>query len=563
MWLGQRFLRRKTMKSDNKRSISKTGKTAVKKVVKAKAKVVVPKAAVKKPVTPVAKVKVVVVKTKPVAEAKAAPIKIAKVVEKTWAAKIQSAAKKFTQAVEKVQEVKQEVKKALAPKSKELAKKLEPLVEKAKTMAVKAQPTVEKIKKQAVKAELAVEKEVKILAATAAPTVKKARAAVGKKILNIPAILLEDDAAPSPNVSGPGQRYSLGPTPPSGHFSSTDSAALPEAYGTKKLMLIARDPHWLYAHWDLTSAQLKEYNAQSKHGHLVLRLFNNKMGENLLSETHVHPESRHWFVHVGHGGSQFVAELGIYGRNDRWIQISVSAAAVTPPDSLSDDTTSSFATIPVDMPFETLLELVKTAIRENVPLAEAVLQLRATGFKNLPMQQDLVAEKWTPQQQAALAKIVTMDSVRRIWIGSLEITEVLQRQLVNDLSSVANAQFSAPSSPGAAFSSLSSPFGGSVEKNKSFWFNVNAELIIYGATEPDAKVTIGGRKIRLRSDGTFSYRFILPDGDYNLPAEAVSADGEDSRCADLSFKRGTDYRGDVGAHPQDAALKAPHADNVD
>src|SRR5688572_31722682 len=32
-----------------------------------------------------------------------------------------------------------------------------------------------------------------------------------------------------------------------------------------------------------------------------------------------------------------------------------------------------------------------------------------------------------------------------------------------------------------------------------------------------ATVTIGGRPIRLRPDGSFSYRFSLPDGEYELP----------------------------------------------
>jgi len=84
---------------------------------------------------------------------------------------------------------------------------------------------------------------------------------------------------------------------------------------------------------------------------------------------------------------------------------------------------------------------------------------------------------------------------------------------------------------------------------------VNAELIIYGATEPDAQVTIGGRVIKLRPDGTFSFRFALPDGEYELPAVAVSADKTDGRAAELKFSRSTEYRGDVGAHPQDPSLQ--------
>jgi hypothetical protein len=141
-----------------------------------------------------------------------------------------------------------------------------------------------------------------------------------------------------------------------------------------------------------------------------------------------------------------------------------------------------------------------------------------------------------------------MDLVRRVWIGSLEITELVGRKLVEDISSMAVA-------------SLSSPFG-DVEGRKEFWFTVNAELIVYGATEPTAKVAIGGRDVRLKPDGSFSLRFALPDGHYALPVTAVSADQTDSRAAELRFDRQTEYRGDVGAHQQDPTRKPPRAENV-
>lgn len=226
---------------------------------------------------------------------------------------------------------------------------------------------------------------------------------------------------------------------------------------------------------------------------------------------------------------------------------------------MSEDTSVRFATIPVDVPFEELIRIVKTAVRENVPLAEALMQLRAEGFVGLPEPEEFSAAQWTPEQERAIASLVTMDSVRRVWIGSLEITELIRRQLAREVSSLGVSEFSLPSS--VSISSLSSPFGGG-EKRKGFWFNVNAELIIYGATEPDAKVEIGGRKIPLRPDGTFSFRFILPDGNYDLPAQATSADGDDTRSAHLKFSRKTNYSGEVGAHPQDPRMKTPEAANV-
>lgn len=388
------------------------------------------------------------------------------------------------------------------------------------------------------------------------------KAAPTKAAVKLPAILFEDDAIPTPGISGPGQRYFLGADEP-----ATSLGELPEAYGTGRLFLAARDPHWLYAAWDLTRDQQRAYNSQSKDKHLVVRVFVNRIGGKAFSETHVHPESRHWFIHSGKAGTRFFAELGYYDKSGKWVSISQSKATLTPPDSLSDDTSVRFTEIPVEVPFQDLINTVKEELKGNLPLVEAIQQLQEAGHLALPPIKSIAKGVWTAAQEKALAAVVSMDSVRRIWIGSLEITELIRRKLSNELASAAAAQFSKQTSkPGAGsvggLGSVSSPFGGG-EQNKSFWFNVNAELIIYGATEPSAEVTIGGKVIKLRPDGTFSYRFALPDGNYDLPAVAVSADRSEARHAELKFSRSTAYFGDVGTHPQDPSLQPPTPDAVE
>lgn len=377
----------------------------------------------------------------------------------------------------------------------------------------------------------------------------------------IPAILLEGDESSPSRQSGPGSRYDLGPTSEA-VGATADLAELPEAYGTQRLLLTARDPHWLYAHWDLTRDQLKLYNSRSVDRHLVLRVYKNEISGEPHREIHVHPESRNWFAHVGLAGTRFVAELGYYRPNDQWVRVSISGTTMTPPDTMSDDLSVWFETLPTDMPIEDLVKLVKTALKDNVPLMEAIQQLRASGMTGLPDSRSAEVTHWTPDQERALSQIVSMDSVRRVWMGSLEITELIRRQFLQELSSQAAAHLGETGSWSGAASSFSSPFGGGMERKKGFWFNVNAELIIYGATEADATVTIGGRKIQLRPDGSFSYRFSLPDGQYALPAVATSVDGTDSRSADLKFSRNTQYQGDVKAHPQDPALRIPSPANV-
>jgi len=231
-------------------------------------------------------------------------------------------------------------------------------------------------------------------------------------------------------------------------------------------------------------------------------------------------------------------------------------------------------------------------VQESAPLAQAVEQLRGDGHQELPRIEAAAGEfrshaasengasrgetraapatprwtpsEWTPAQERALAEVISMDDVRRVWMGSLEITELIRRQYVNELASMAAAESVAPApgaAPAEAIGGMSSPTAKPGVREKGFWFNVNAELIVYGATEPNATVSIGGRKIRLRPDGSFSYRFALPDGNYEMPVVAVSADQTDGRAAELTFSRSTEYRGDVGVHPQDPSLQRMTAEN--
>jgi hypothetical protein len=66
-------------------------------------------------------------------------------------------------------------------------------------------------------------------------------------------------------------------------------------------------------------------------------------------------------------------------------------------------------------------------------------------------------------------------------------------------------------------------------KERSFWMKVDCELIVYGATEPDAKVTVQGQPINLRPDGTFTLRYYLPDSRQVIPVKATSADKLEER----------------------------------
>ena len=232
---------------------------------------------------------------------------------------------------------------------------------------------------------------------TSAPTrnpILPTRSQAGPRI---PPILLEGDEPAAPPMTGPGQKFALGPPTPAGQFGP-EEAALPAAYGTGRLLLAARDPHWLYAHWDLTPAQQQHYNALSADHHLVVRVFSGAPGTK--REIHLQPESRHWFIHTDRADTRYVAELGYYRPGSRWKTIATSTPAVTPPDSVSDDQTVRFATIPAQVRLRQLAALAKQGVPADLPPPEAA-------------------------RERALAELVGLHLVRQDWGNSAEITELV------------------------------------------------------------------------------------------------------------------------------------------
>jgi hypothetical protein len=359
-------------------------------------------------------------------------------------------------------------------------------------------------------------------------------------------------------------------------------------------MMIARDSHWLYAYWDFSHEQQYRYNALSADQHLILRVYRDKIGHKPADELHVHPESRHWFVHVERAGTKYLGELGYYGAKGDWVALAVSGIVATPPDTASSDLSVEFATMVPETPKQT----APTSVAEkpaDVPASGGISSERrilesehfqprlgiSAGWENLEGRRSLaptvegistpvqpqppmeLAPVWTSEQERALAEVLVTEEVWVEAIDSAEVSRMVRRQTEREIevSSMAAAQFGVGgplnaelgiSSPlGGEFEALSSPAGG--EQPRGFWFKINAEIIIYGATEPDATVTIGGRPIKLRPDGTFSYRYALPDGQYTMPVAAISTHN-DVRRAGLEFRRSTEYRGEVGKHPQDETL---------
>lgn len=80
---------------------------------------------------------------------------------------------------------------------------------------------------------------------------------------------------------------------------------------------------------------------------------------------------------------------------------------------------------------------------------------------------------------------------------------------------------------------------------------VDAALIVYGVTEPDARVTLRGEPIPVQPDGSFSVRYSLPERRQVLPVVASSHDGAEQRTVVLAVERNTKVMEPVIREPGD------------
>jgi len=345
------------------------------------------------------------------------------------------------------------------------------------------------------------------------------RRAVRSVAAKIPPILLEGDVPPvevRKVLAGvPGQDAIQSVVE-----SATGAEAQPrfEVEGTKEVILVARDPRSLYVHWDLSGRQEREYCALSADGTLVLRIFAGSLDGSLITQVKLPAGAFHCFVDVPAAGTRYQAELGYNDKAGRWVRISASGIVVTPPEEGVVREPIKFATIPLETPLTALAGLAKKPSLEYVTRTEAVDELgtgslvEKLGQVEAGPETRAGAPEHRPSIESSTAKAAGQ-------LGSEAAVKILPSQVELGISSpISEAQ-----------------------AGRRFWFNVNAELVVYGATEPDAQVTLGGLPVKLRPDGTFSYRIALPDGQHQLTAEAVSADKIEKRTARFIFTRATEY----------------------
>ncbi len=256
---------------------------------------------------------------------------------------------------------------------------------------------------------------------------------------------------------------------------------LPAGYGDDRVVVLPRDPYWLFSYWEISDGLRTAVGRQHgprvwEEGRLTLRVYD--VTDLPFDGTNAHRSwdigvggASNWYVNVGTPDREWCLDLGLALPDGRFIVLARSNVVRTPADGFSALT---------DAEWLTLDEIYRLSLGlDQVGSSEALVKAAA----------------------------------RRL------------RELV--------------SSPGV--SSLMSPFGG-IPGKRPFWLTVGAELIVYGSTEPGATLSVAGQPVALQPDGTFALRLAFPDGRLELPIAARSAHTGEEHRVDLRFQRETAWR---------------------
>jgi hypothetical protein len=352
--------------------------------------------------------------------------------------------------------------------------------------------------------------------------------------------------------------------------------AEPDPDSPYHITLAARDPWCFHVWWDVSLPLYQAAAASAADGTLHVRLCRANGSPQQTFPVREDEYSR--FLPVGEPGSSLHAEIGTFDATGRFRTLGRSPSVTAPRDRATDDTSAHVVTVPPDAPLAETVDPLGpeglAAIATPVPgpaagagtvepdlsrFPEDPGAPAASEFESDSVLDTLLDFPATPlvPEPAATPVASSLDAVparpgrpvHRLPAQALETLPLPPTPLLPGIAAVRPPE-SSPAAWGGASEQLAS---------RGFFAHLNAEVILYGGTQPGSRLRIAGQSVPLAPDGTFRFHFLLPDGTFHVPVEFTSPDGAETRGALVSLLRVTERHGDVGQSPQPEHLAPPSA----
>lgn len=262
---------------------------------------------------------------------------------------------------------------------------------------------------------------------------------------------------------------------------------IPELYGEDVMTVLSRDPHWVFVYWDLSPAKLKTASEIFSAGRtgtpkFTLRLQTSSVKKKkkpslpVIKDLEVPAIARSWYLNIDDNTKEYILELGIKSKDGKFSVLLSSKSFVLPAGRLAETEGDEWMS---------------------------------------------VSEKY--------GKLLRLSGLDRMNVSSLEIVKFLAKRW-EMLQSISSGMFSGISSPRNR---------AAAEKSRKFWLIADAEVIVYGATDPAATLYINEKEQKLNPDGTFSIRSAFPDGVQEYWIKAISGDKMEARRITITVERKT------------------------
>ena len=340
-----------------------------------------------------------------------------------------------------------------------------------------------------------------------------------------------------------------------GILASVDEelADLPAGYGESRIVLMPRDPQWAYTYWDIPNEHKQELRRQGGQ-QLALRLYDvtdinlEYQSPHSIQEYPSDELAREWYLPIPVSDRGYVVDIGYRCGDGRWLVLARSAPVHVPPVYPADWIEDQFITVnwEEDLRDKTFLELVPPTKRQAQAQAQAQAQpaVGAGAAAGNPIYDEIFGMAQSAEAQRVAGSLYgSMQQAP----GSMQGVSVHEQAISSYVFPSGVGMWAVPTMSGLTMSGVGMSgvgFSASMPpiRPRQFWLVADAELIVYGATEPDATVTIGGRPIKLNPDGTFRFQMSFQDGLIDYPIMAVAADGEQTRAIHMKFERETPSR---------------------
>ncbi len=262
--------------------------------------------------------------------------------------------------------------------------------------------------------------------------------------------------------------------------------SLPLNYGDNKIVILPRDPVTVYAYWEINESKKAEVKE--------------KFGRDIFQKT---PYTLRIYD---------VTNIDFNGLNShRFFDIELPSGVNNWYINIDEGGKSCCVDIGLHIPGGDFFILARS------------------NFITLPTGKisDVNDEEWM-MVKGDFEKLMRLVGIEKIGKSSFEV----KRKLFDEMREIISV-----SSPG-----VSSLGMWSKPETKGFWFVANAELTICGATQSDAVLSVQGKEVSLKPDGTFSLRMALPDGCQEIPIEAMSKNKKEKRDIKIIVNRRTNQQ---------------------